>query len=141
VEADFISGAVPPYKYPPQKVLDENPQYKAMLESIQLLRPDKVVRDGEAIPGTSAVAVATPGHTLGHMSVYLPEEKILITGDALTAADGVLDGPMERATPDMVAAMASVNRLATLDVEKIIAYHGGLVDNDANGQLQRVSMG
>ena len=72
------------------------------------------------------------------MSVYLPDSKILITGDALTAAHG-LDGPMERATPDMVAARASVKKLAALDVEKIIAYHGGLVDNDAKGQLVRVA--
>jgi glyoxylase-like metal-dependent hydrolase (beta-lactamase superfamily II) len=139
VEADFISGAVPPYKSPPQKVLDENPAFKALIESLQRMPVDRVVRDGETIPGTGAVAVATPGHTLGHMSVYIPGSKILITGDALTSADGVLDGPMERATPDMVAAKASVKKLAELDVEKIIAYHGGLVDKDARGQLKRVS--
>jgi glyoxylase-like metal-dependent hydrolase (beta-lactamase superfamily II) len=139
VEADYISGAVPPYKSPPPKVLEENPQFKAMLDSIQRVPADTVVKDGETIPGTRAVAVATPGHTLGHMSVYLPEGKILITGDALTAADGVLDGPMERATPDMAAAKASVKKLAALDVEKIVAYHGGLVDKDAKGQLRRVS--
>lgn len=141
VEADYISGAVPPYKMPPPKVLEENPAFKAMLESIKRMPVDTVVREGETIPGTNAVAVATPGHTLGHMSVYLPDSKILITGDALTAADGVLNGPMERATPDMVAAKASVKKLAELDVEKIVAYHGGLVDKDAKGQLRRVSDG
>jgi glyoxylase-like metal-dependent hydrolase (beta-lactamase superfamily II) len=139
VEADYVSGAVPPYKSPPPKVLEENPEFKALLESIQRIPADTLVKDGETIPGTDAVAVATPGHTLGHMSVYIPEGKILITGDALTAADGVLDGPMERATPDMVSAKASVKKLAGLDVEKIVAYHGGLVDKDAKGQLGRVS--
>jgi len=28
--------------------------------------------------------------------------------------------------------------LAELDVKTIVCYHGGVVDEDANGQLQRV---
>ena len=46
---------------------------------------------------------------------------------------------MEFATPDMVAAKASAKKLAEFDVKQIVAYHGGLVDQDANGQLSRVA--
>jgi hypothetical protein len=35
-------------------------------------------------------------------------------------------------------AARSVSRLAELDVETIVCYHGGVVDEDANGQLRRV---
>jgi hypothetical protein len=35
-------------------------------------------------------------------------------------------------------AARSVRRLAELDVETIVCYHGGVVDDDANGQLRRV---
>jgi glyoxylase-like metal-dependent hydrolase (beta-lactamase superfamily II) len=136
VEASYISGSVPPYKGPSQKTLDENPKLKAIVESLQRLQPDRLLHDGDTIPGTDAIAVATPGHTPGHMSAYVPGAKILITGDALTAKDGKLDGPMDHATPDMDAARASVRKLAALDVEQIVAYHGGLVKDRANEQLK-----
>jgi glyoxylase-like metal-dependent hydrolase (beta-lactamase superfamily II) len=35
-------------------------------------------------------------------------------------------------------AVRSVRRLAELDVENIVCYHGGVVGEDANGQLRRV---
>jgi hypothetical protein len=35
-------------------------------------------------------------------------------------------------------AARSVRRLADLDVETIICYYGGVVGEDANGQLRRV---
>jgi hypothetical protein len=34
--------------------------------------------------------------------------------------------------------MQTIRRLAELDVETIVCYHGGVVGEDANGQLQRV---
>ncbi len=46
---------------------------------------DGEVREGEAFElGTLMVYVLdTPGHTLGHISYYLPQEKIAFTGDTL----------------------------------------------------------
>lgn len=136
-EAGYISGAVPPYKTPPPERLEQNPQFKALLESIQRLQPDITLQDGDEIPNAAgARAIATPGHTPGHMSVYVPSSRVLITADALTAKDGKLTPPNEHATPDMESARASVRKLAQLNVEKIIAYHGGLVDRDAQSQLE-----
>jgi hypothetical protein len=39
---------------------------------------------------------------------------------------------------DLATARQSVRKLAKLDVEAIVCYHGGAVDNDANGQLHRL---
>jgi hypothetical protein len=36
-------------------------------------------------------------------------------------------------------AARSVRRLAELDVQAIVCYHGGVVGDDANGQLRRVA--
>jgi len=52
---------------------------------------------------------------------------VLITADAMTAEDG-LAGPNETFTPDMETATESVGRLADLDVETVICYHGGPVE-------------
>ncbi|MEP7190312.1 MAG: MBL fold metallo-hydrolase, partial [Roseiflexaceae bacterium] len=77
--------------------------------------------------------------TPGHMCLYHERARTLIAGDALTSNDGQLMGPNEGATPDMPTASQSVRKLAELDVQTIICYHGGAVTVDANQQLQRVA--
>lgn len=72
--------------------------------------------------------VETFGHSVGHCSLYLPEEELLIAGDALTAADGELHGPAEQHTPEMEQAMDSVALLGELDVEHTVCFHGGYVE-------------
>ncbi len=75
------------------------------------------------------VVVETPGHTPGHISYYFPDERFLLAGDALTAMDG-LGGPAEEFTLDMAAATRSVGRLAELEIERTLCYHGGFVEHD-----------
>lgn len=74
-----------------------------------------------------AVVVPTPGHTAGHVSVHLPEERFLFAADALTADEDGLQGPNEGFTEDMDTALASAERLAALDVETTHCFHGGTV--------------
>jgi glyoxylase-like metal-dependent hydrolase (beta-lactamase superfamily II) len=62
----------------------------------------------------------------------------LVAGDALTAEGGYLNGPNPSFTLDVGEAARSVRRLAELDVETIVCYHGGVVGDAANGQLRRV---
>lgn len=71
--------------------------------------------------------IHTPGHSPGHLSAYLPEAKVLIAADAMVSEDG-LAGPKEVFTPDMDTAVESVGRLADLDVETVVCYHGGPVE-------------
>ena len=49
-----------------------------------------------------------------------------------------IDGPNPSMTLEMRPAMQSIRRLANLDVETIVCHHGGVVGEDANGQLLRV---
>ena len=62
----------------------------------------------------------------------------MVARDALTAEGGSLNGPNPSMTLDVPEATRSVRRLAELDVETIVCYHGGVVGEDANGQLRRV---
>lgn len=71
--------------------------------------------------------VATPGHTPGHVSLYFPDEKLLIAADALTVEEGELSGPIEQFTPEWEEATESVGKLAALDVDRTLCYHGGPV--------------
>lgn len=74
------------------------------------------------------VVVFTPGHAPGHVSLFFPEEKLLIAGDALTAEGGQLAGPNEEYTLDLEEATESVGKLAERDVERTLCYHGGFVE-------------
>ncbi|WP_436908259.1 MBL fold metallo-hydrolase [Halosimplex marinum] len=76
--------------------------------------------------------VYTPGHAPGHVSLYLPDERLLLAADALTAADGQLQGPSEHFTLDMAEAGQSVARLASLAVDGVLCYHGGFAAADGD---------
>jgi glyoxylase-like metal-dependent hydrolase (beta-lactamase superfamily II) len=59
--------------------------------------------------------------------LYLPDETLLIAADALVA-DEQLTGPDEQFTPDMETASESVGKLAELDIERTLVYHGGFFE-------------
>jgi glyoxylase-like metal-dependent hydrolase (beta-lactamase superfamily II) len=74
-----------------------------------------------------ATVVPTPGHTPGHVSLHLPEERFLLAADALTADEEGLQGPNEGFTAELETALASAERLAALDIEATHCFHGGTV--------------
>ena len=70
--------------------------------------------------------MSTPGHTKGHISIYLPECSTLITGDALVLEDGRLTIANPQYTLDLERANESAEKIRALDVKTIICYHGGV---------------
>lgn len=72
--------------------------------------------------------VFTPGHAPGHVALYFPDEAVLLAADALIAGRGSLHGPNETYTLDMDRALESAARLAELNVENVLCFHGGLVE-------------
>ena len=101
---------------------------------------DTAVADKEVLPYCGGITVIfTPGHTPGHICLYLNQTKILISGDALVAVDGELCGPNPRATYDMDAALKSLKKLTQYDIETVICYHGGIYRDGANERLAELS--
>lgn len=138
VEAPFIGGDLKPLK-PTAEMLEQRPQLREMVRRLEPVGVDEVLEDGDRLDLAGGTQVIfTPGHTPGHMSLYLERPRVLVAGDALTAEDGRLNGPNPPVTLDMDEAALSVRRMAELDVEIIVCYHGGVVTEDANGQLRRV---
>ena len=79
--------------------------------------------------------VATPGHTRGHVSLWRPSDRTLLSGDAVittaqesayaaAAQEPELHGPPRYFTPDWPAAEASARRLAALSPETLVPGHG-----------------
>jgi glyoxylase-like metal-dependent hydrolase (beta-lactamase superfamily II) len=137
-DAPYIEGELRPLKVTPE-MLERRPQMREVLERLEPVRVDEQVEDGTRLNlagGTKVIS--TPGHSPGHICLYLEQPKVLIAGDALTAESGSLNGPNPSMTPQMGTAIQSIRRLAELDVDTIVCYHGGVVSKDANGQLRRV---
>ncbi len=137
-DAPYIEGELRPLKVTPE-MLERRPQMREVLERLEPVGIDEYLEDGTRLDLASGIRVIfTPGHTPGHLSLYLERPKVLVAGDALTAEGGHLNGPNASMTLDVREAARSVGRLADLDVKTIVCYHGGVVGEDANGQLRRV---
>jgi glyoxylase-like metal-dependent hydrolase (beta-lactamase superfamily II) len=137
-DAPYIDGSLRPMKVTPE-MLERRPQMREVLDRLEPVRVDEHLDDGERLDLAGGIRVIfTPGHTPGHLSLYLERPKVLVAGDALTAEEGRLNGPNPPLTLDAGEAARSVRRLAELDVETIVCYHGGVVDEDADAQLRRV---
>lgn len=72
--------------------------------------------------------VATPGHTPGHISLYLTEFDTIISGDAMALENGNLVIANPQFTLDTEEATASMKRLFAYPAKRIICYHGGVLD-------------
>jgi glyoxylase-like metal-dependent hydrolase (beta-lactamase superfamily II) len=138
-EVPYIDGTRPP-RFATPEMLAQRPEMRAVAERFRPTPVDVPLDDGMRLDLAGGVrAIFTPGHTPGHLCLYLERTRTLIAGDALTASDGQLSGPNERATADMAEAARSVRKLAELEVATIVCYHGGVVRDAAAEQLRRVA--
>ncbi len=71
--------------------------------------------------------IATPGHSPGHVSAYLPDAELLVSADALNVVDDELVGPRPEVTQDLETAWESVETLADRAVTETFCFHGGRV--------------
>jgi len=85
--------------------------------------------------------IHTPGHTAGHVSLFRPEDKVLIVGDAFvnTHAESMLSviaqkkelsGPPKYFTHNWLAAAMSVKKLRDLKPEVAGSGHGPAISGD-----------
>jgi glyoxylase-like metal-dependent hydrolase (beta-lactamase superfamily II) len=78
----------------------------------------------------------TPGHTPGHLSLYLPELSLLIAGDILRYENGTVTRAPEMFTADAETNEASLRSLARLEFEGMLPYHGEFLSAGASGRMR-----
>jgi glyoxylase-like metal-dependent hydrolase (beta-lactamase superfamily II) len=119
---------------------EQRERMKAIFANPPKAPVDRTVADGEELPFCGGIiVVATPGHTPGHICLYLKKYKTLVAGDALNIVEGRLTGPNPQNAFDLAQAVSSLEKLAKYDIEKIICYHGGLYSNDPNGSIAKLA--
>ena len=85
--------------------------------------------------------IHTPGHTPGHICLYHRESKTLIAGDLLFVENGKLAPAPSFINADTSMAMASIEKISAYDIGNVIAYHGGLFQDDPNQRLKEIALG
>ena len=99
---------------------------------------DRRFEPGETLPLNGGIeTVAAHGHTAGHVALFLPDDRVLIAGDALNNRDG-LSGSSPQYTADASQARESVTALAALHPESIVFGHGPSIVGGAAEQLDEL---
>jgi len=106
-------------------VLGLQPRYKEWQDGTFVA--DVTLHGGERIAlaeGTHLAVVHTPGHASNHLCYLLEEEKTLFTGDHVMQASTVVINPPDG---DMATYIASLRRVAELDLDWLAPGHGFLM--------------
>ncbi|TGE33295.1 MBL fold metallo-hydrolase [Desulfosporosinus sp. Sb-LF] len=145
-ERPYIQGEKPLIKLNPEQMakrLESLPEEKrkqmekVFKASLKLkFNVDSTIDDGEVLPYCGGITVIhTPGHTPGHICLYLNQSKTLITGDALNVIDGQMVGPKPEYAADINTAKRSLMKLIQYDIQTVICYHGGVYNDKVNQRL------
>ena len=111
--------------------------FEALLATVRPASIDETLKGGDVFTWCGGTEIiATPGHLPGHISIYLPKHKTLITGDALVATEGRLHIANPHYAIDIAEARRSAKKLAKLDVERVVCYHGGVVEGRIKDRLR-----
>ena len=110
----------------------------ADIPSIRSPRPVQAAEDGTEVFGLRVIS--TPGHTLGHVSVYDEAASTFISGDALTNVGGSLAGSAPRNTADVAKAAESVRKIAGLTFERAFFMHGDPIEKGAAAEIRRLAL-
>ncbi|MPZ80634.1 MAG: MBL fold metallo-hydrolase [Actinophytocola sp.] len=128
-DAPFVTGETP---RPEPVVTEFDAHLWEQISSLGLASTppttvDVLLHEGDELDfGGGARVLSIPGHTPGSVAVYLPEPRVLFTGDTIgTTPDGVVILGVFNQDEDQQ--LESFHRMAALDVETACIGHGGPV--------------
>ncbi|WP_269050644.1 MBL fold metallo-hydrolase [Sporosarcina sp. G11-34] len=100
-------------------------------QPVEPYRVDRKLLDNDEIhTGSRTLKVlSTPGHTLGHISLYEPEEEILICGDLFHKNDIGWLNIFRKGVTSIQRSLESLDRLSMLQIQKAYSGHGPQIDN------------
>jgi glyoxylase-like metal-dependent hydrolase (beta-lactamase superfamily II) len=96
-------------------------------DAVVPLHADELVRTGG---GAVLQALFTPGHEVDHVSYYLPDERILFTGDCILGASSTT-------VRDLLSYMESLHLLMRYPHDTICPGHGPVVPPPRGAELVR----
>lgn len=107
---------------PEEKKMGEN--FCKMLRKVEPIQVDVIVKGGDFFDWCGKCEIIdTKGHTSGHISLYLPIQKTIITGDAAYYNNGHLEIPNPQYALNLKEAKKSFEKILNLNAETILCYH------------------
>ena len=95
------------------------------------------LHDGDVLDfGGGAQVLSVPGHTEGSIAIHLPRHGVLFTGDTIANVGTVMLGTFNQ---DRTRTVASLQRLAGLDVETACFGHGEAIALGAGDRIREVA--
>ncbi len=100
-------------------------------QSVDPYQVDLKLSDNDHIEtGSSTFQVLhTPGHTLGHISLYEPESEILICGDLFHRDDVGWLNIFREGVSSIQRSLESIDRISTLQVKRAYSGHGPQIED------------
>lgn len=112
---------------PREVVRLQNTENQGRLFAVDRIFPAQTLEDGDKLNlgGLQAMCILTPGHTPGHMALYLPESKVLFSGDHILF-DISPNISVYRGHPDTLADyLNSLELIGRLPVSGVFPAHRG----------------
>lgn len=141
IERDYVEGkaAVP---VPPKSSLRFPDTLMARTPSPPPGTPvARVVADGDVLEDVfgGLHILHTPGHSPGHISLWQPQRRILITGDVVMHMPWGVRLPFAAFTPDMAEDRRSLTRISQLGAEIVCFGHGKPLRGKSAAKLQEAA--
>ena len=98
-------------------------------QPVEPYRVNRLLAEGDIIDagGVTLRVLHTPGHTLGHVSLYEPHARVLILGDAVHGDDAAWLNPFREGVGALERATETLERLLELDVRWALSGHGAAI--------------
>jgi glyoxylase-like metal-dependent hydrolase (beta-lactamase superfamily II) len=107
-------------------------------QEIPAVAVDRTLRGGEQLDiSGGARIVHVPGHTPGHIVVFLPTHSALIAGDTLSAPEGRVGPPAPQYTPVPRQAAQSLKKLSDLEFDILVSYHWPPITSGAGKAVKK----
>ncbi len=105
--------------------------------SVKFSDIDIQLSGGEVLKPLGGLEVIhTPGHTPGSISLYSPDRKLVIVGDAIRNRGKGLYLPPKMASTDMAQAADSIKTIGRLDFDILTSGHGRPLIKNARAKVQ-----
>ncbi len=102
--------------------------------SVDAVTVDEYLCDQDVLPIAGGIVVIhTPGHSLGHISLLVQNEGILIAGDICA---NIMGPALSTVYEDRAVGIRSIQKAAALDFDKAVFGHGNPLTANANARLQ-----
>lgn len=128
-----VAPILDPFAYAQEAIPTDDPEGAAIFPDREEYYRDpnkgSIVFTGDLtlrVGGTTFRCLHTPGHTPGQLAVHVPEEGVVFTGDTIFN-----ECQTWLMTSDIEGWLAALERIRTLDFEKLVPGHGPITDRSA----------